>query len=224
MPRHAFHRAAAPGVGSDPIDPLPVIGRSTLRDAISYRIVRWIELRIYHRRPLIRHLAMKPLPWAALGLLSSSLVAAPALAVEQPSGPDAAACALRSGETAVLLRVARFKDGTGNLRVELYADWRDDFLRARGRLRRIEMPVAATNHAICLEVPRPGNYAIVVHHDRNANGKFDVTTDGVGFTRNPRLGLSKPELRSVVMAIGPGLTSIDITMNYRRGLGVVPLL
>ena len=51
-----------------------------------------------------------------------------------------------------------------------------------------------------------------------------VSTDGVGFSGNPKLGLSKPRAASARFVAGGGLTPVTVRMNYRRGLfGFGPL-
>jgi hypothetical protein len=60
-------------------------------------------------------------------------------------------------------------------------------------------------------------------HDRDENGKFGLSGDGVGFANNPKLGLRKPKVQTVSLAIGQGVRSIPIVMNYRQGIGVGPV-
>src|SRR3546814_4213445 len=77
---------------------------------------------------------------------------------------------------------------------------------------------------VCVPLPGPGTYALVVLHDRDANGKLSVWSDGVGFSRNPRLGLSKPDFKRVKVTLPAGTTDIKVTLNYRQGLSVRPLM
>jgi hypothetical protein len=86
------------------------------------------------------------------------------------------------------------------------------------------MPVMpARNMTLCLPLPGPGAYAIVALHDRDSNDKLSVWSDGVGFSRNPRLGLSKPRPDAFAMDFFAGITPVRIILNYRRGLSVRPL-
>lgn len=129
--------------------------------------------------------------------------------------------------TGVLLHVQGFKDRRGNLRVELFSDREDEFLTSRKKLiaegalfRRVDvkMPEAGGAALVCLRLPRPGHYALVVLHDRNANGKFNFSADGVGFPNNPKLGLSKPDVEKCAFHARPGVTELPIVLNYSRGL------
>ena len=153
-----------------------------------------------------------------------------------PSTPDLgkAEAACRPNETgpAVLVLVTGLKDREGRIKAELYPANDADFLAddnvlimAGKAFRRVEMPVPPSGPVqLCLRIPAPGAYALTVLHDRDANRKFGLATDGVGFSGNPKLGLSKPRAASARFVAGGGLTPVTVRMNYRRGLfGFGPL-
>ena len=147
-----------------------------------------------------------------------------------PSTPDLgkaeAVCRPNEGGPAVLVLVTGLKDREGRIKAELYPATDDDFLADDNLLimagkpfRRIEVPLPASGPVqLCLRVPGPGAYALTVLHDRDSNRKFGLSTDGVGFSGNPRLGLSKPKAASARFNAGPGLSPVTVRMNYRRGL------
>lgn len=126
--------------------------------------------------------------------------------------------------TSARVHVTGFKDRVGNLRVQVYGDKPAEFLESGKKLVRVEGPVSASGDmSVCVPLPSPGTYALVVLHDRDGNGKLSVWNDGVGFSRNPRLGLSKPDYDKVKVAVPMGTTEIHVTLNYRQGLSVRPL-
>ncbi|WCT72212.1 DUF2141 domain-containing protein [Sphingomonas naphthae] len=135
-------------------------------------------------------------------------------------------CRGEAQETALLIDVRGLKDRQGHLKAELYPPNDEDFLAddnillAAGKtFRRAEMAVPQRGPvSLCLRLPGPGVYALSLLHDRDANRKFGLSIDGIGFANNPRLGLSKPSARQVAFTAGPGTTRISVTMNYRRGL------
>jgi uncharacterized protein (DUF2141 family) len=136
---------------------------------------------------------------------------------------DAAACA--RGDSAVLVRVAGFKEYRGTLRVQIYGSNPDDFLAKGKKLRRIDVPVTRGGRMdICVELPGPGNYAVAVRHDLDGNGKSGWN-DGGGFSRNPDISLTrlKPSYRDVVIQVGSDVRPVDVTLNYRRGLSIGPV-
>jgi len=135
----------------------------------------------------------------------------------------------RPGEQgpALLVRIEGLKDHNGNLKLEVYPANDKDFLQddnilvSEGKVfRRVEQPVGAENPVqMCVRIPGPGTYAVSVLHDRDGNRKFGLSVDGIGFSGNPRLGLSKPKAaRSSVVVTGSGLSRISVVMNYRTGL------
>ena len=147
-----------------------------------------------------------------------------------PSTPDLgkadAACRASEPGPAVLVLVTGLKDRSGRIKAELYPANDDDFLAddnvlimAGKAFRRVEVPLPASGPVqLCLRIPGPGAYALTVLHDRDSNRKFGLSTDGVGFSGNPKLGLSKPKAASARFVAGAGLTPVTVRMNYRRGL------
>jgi uncharacterized protein (DUF2141 family) len=159
---------------------------------------------------------------AVVAALGAAIAAAPALA-QDILGPEAAACRAGDGPAA-LVRVHGFKDRTGKLRVQLYGGDPEAFLEKGQKLKRIEVPVTpAGDMHVCVKLPASGRYALAILHDRNANGKMNPTNDGVGFSRNPKLGLSKPDFEKVVFAANGSVQAHDVVLNYMRGLSVRPI-
>jgi len=141
--------------------------------------------------------------------------------------------ACRPGETgpALLVKAVGLKDRTGNLKLEVYPSRDPDFLMDDATLvnagkvfRRVEVPVPSeAEPELCIRIPGPGTYSVVLLHDRDKNHKFHWTNDGIGFASNPKLGLRQPKAAEARLTAGPGLTRVSITMNYLRGLGMRPL-
>lgn len=140
-------------------------------------------------------------------------------------GEDAAACATGAPGSAVLVNVSGFKDRGGQVRVELYSDRKDEFLKGRRKLegtgavfRRIKVPTPQAGDAqVCVQLPAPGRYAIAVLHDRDADNKLGVFKDGYGFSRNPKLGMGKPDVEKVAFDAAHGVTPVDVILNYFNG-------
>ncbi|HKR91616.1 DUF2141 domain-containing protein [Novosphingobium sp.] len=157
------------------------------------------------------------------------------VAATMPSTPDLgkAEAQCRPGERgpAFLVEVRGLKDRVGRLKLEVYPSNDHDFLQddnilvsAGKTFRRVEMPVPATGTPeICVRLPSPGSYAVSLLHDRNGDRKFNWTIDGIGFAGNPKLGWGKPRASKATAVAGSGLTTIQIVLNYRHGLGVAPI-
>lgn len=162
---------------------------------------------------------MKKVRFAALIALTLAAFAGPAAAA--PLG-DASACA--RGDSALLVRVAGFKAPRGVLRVQIYGSNPADFLAKGKKLKRIDLPVSGGRMDVCVDLPGPGNYAVAVRHDSDGNGKSGWN-DGGGFSRNPKISLVhlKPSFNDVVIQVGRGVRTVDVVLNYRRGLSVGPI-
>lgn len=169
---------------------------------------------------------------ALLATVSSVASAADAYIPSSPDlGKEEARC--RPGESgpAFLVSVEGLKDRSGNLKLEVYPAGEDEFLAddnvlvmAGKTFRRVEtkVPPAGTPR-LCVRVPTPGTYTMMLLHDRDGNRKFGWRVDGVGFSNNPHLGWSKPKAAKVRVSAGAGLTPLTIVLNYQRGLGMAPL-
>jgi len=176
---------------------------------------------------------MKRFMCATLCLALLPVLAGNSLPVPPKSERGKAGAQCRSGEKgpAVRVTIAGIKDAKGTLRLELYPATDKDFLASDKDLisagkpfRRIDHKgFAAGSSTLCIRAPEPGTYALSVLHDRNGDGKFGFLSDGVGFSRNPKLGRSKPKVNTVSMRVGTGVEVAKIIMNYRRGLGFGPI-
>lgn len=175
--------------------------------------------------------------------LAALLLSAPAMAVPREGDPDYLPSSPDLGKTeghcrpgergpAVLVNVAGLKDRQGTIRAELYPADDSDFLRDDNLLimegktfRRVEERLPASGPVlVCVRLPGPGTYTMSVLHDRDSNRKFGLSSDGIGFPGNPKLGWSKPKAENARFVAGPGITNITVRLNYRRGLfGFGPL-
>ncbi len=165
---------------------------------------------------------------AAIGLSVPTNAAIPPKSERGRSGAD---CRTAESGPAVRVSVLGLKDRRGKLILELYPENDSDFLQsdkiliAAGKpFRRVPMTTPNLGPVtMCIRPPGPGNYALALLHDRDDNGKFGLSGDGVGFANNPKLGFRKPRAKVAGLAVGSGVRSISIVMNYRQGFGVGPI-
>ncbi len=174
---------------------------------------------------------MKMMPVIAAAWLAAPLLAlaSPAAAQVESSpnlGKAEGQCRPNEQGPAVIITAAGLKDRVGLLRAELYPDNDDDFLEddnilvnAGKTFRRVEIAVPTSGVVqLCIRTPGPGAYTLSLLHDRDSNRKFGLSSDGVGFPNNPKLGLGKPKAAVTRFVTTAGLTYITIRMNYRKGL------
>jgi len=165
------------------------------------------------------------LPGVAM-IAAMPLVAAAPLHTSPELGKAEGQCRPDEPGPAVLVSVVGLKDMKGHLKLEIYPPNERDFLEDDNILlnqgktfRRVEVPtVQGVSSPLCIRVPAPGAYTLLVLHDRDSNHKFGLSSDGIGFASNPRIGWSKPKAANCLVQAGPGLTRINVVMNYRHGL------
>lgn len=163
-------------------------------------------------------------PLAALlvaGLVQSPLAAtsgggtAGTLNVPTPSEQQIQPCLEDTqGQPRVLVKVKKLQSTEGNLRVQIYGDDPDTFLEKGKKLVRVDIPIENEVMQVCVPLPGLGNYAILVMHDRNANGKADFLTEGFGFSNNPKLLLAPPDLEETLFAAQNGVVKMTVSLIY----------
>lgn len=157
---------------------------------------------------------------ATLALLAQVAASSPDL------GKAEGRCRTPEHGAAFVVEVEGLKDRKGRLKLELYPANDTDFLaddnvllNAGKAFRRVEITLPASGPVeLCIRAPGPGTYALSLLHDRDGNRKFGLSSDGIGFSANPKLGWSKPKAAAVATRIGADPTRLRIVMNYRRGL------
>jgi uncharacterized protein (DUF2141 family) len=163
----------------------------------------------------------------ALSPLCLGLAHAPASA--EQIGEDADMC--RNGRgTAIQVNVQDLKDRKGELWLELYPATEADYLRpdmdlvAEGKVfRRTRSFLPASGSVeICVKVPRPGAYALMLRHNRVGKDKFSFWSDGAGIPANKAMGRSRPTVELAKVNAGSGITVVNIKMQYLRGFGFYP--
>ncbi len=164
------------------------------------------------------------LPFAALvaaGLIQAAAAAASGdakggtIATVTPPEHQLGPCIGNSdGKPRVLVKVEKLQSTEGNLRVQIYGDNPDDFLEKGKKLVRIDVPINHKTVRVCVPLPGLGNYAMLVMHDRNANGKADFLTEGFGFSNNPTLILAPPDLEETLFAARAGVIELTVSLFY----------
>lgn len=66
---------------------------------------------------------------------------------------------------------------------------------------------------------KPGDYAVALLHDENANGKADrsmgmMPKEGYGFSRDAPVRMAPPRFRDAVFHTGEGSQRVNIKMRY----------
>lgn len=167
----------------------------------------------------------------AFAALLMTAGAAPAVAAGEGApilGPDAAVCA-HGKSPAILVDITGLSNRNGTVRVRTFGGATSTWFDKTKWQTKVEIPTPRTEPIrVCMPVAAPGNYAIDVRHDANANGETD-RKDGGGASGNPRVTVwdfifgRKPSPKQTAVHVGQGVTEISVTMMYLSGTSLKPL-
>ncbi|RDC61231.1 hypothetical protein HME9302_02451 [Alteripontixanthobacter maritimus] len=155
---------------------------------------------------------------AAAGLIAGSIgMAVPAHAQYKRTISNNLSDCNAGSSSAVMVTVDGIDQSSGTMRVQIYRGTEGEWLKKGKWLSRIETRAKNGSMTFCLPVSGPGTYAVAVRHDKNGNGKTDLTTDGGAMSNNPSLNilnLGKPSYKKTAFSVGTGVKSIRIRMRY----------
>ena len=154
-------------------------------------------------------------------VIISSLLAASVSGSAALAKADASVCA--AGKPSVLVHVSGLKRPSGQVKIGVYPA--GTYLKKRGTVAKDTVAVRSTAPLdVCFAVPKPGRYAVAIHHDLNANGSRDMN-DGAGYSNNPKLSLTnlKPAFNRTSVQVGEAPRRVGVVMQYRKGLSIGPV-
>jgi uncharacterized protein (DUF2141 family) len=106
----------------------------------------------------------------------------------------------------------------GYLVANLYGADKRRWLADNGWLAVWRDPALPGDETMCLYLPGPGHYALVMFHDANADGELNLgpfgPKEGYGFSNNLRPFFSAPSLASALFPVAAGDTRISIRLRY----------
>ena len=127
-------------------------------------------------------------------------------------------CTVEAGQAALEVTVDNLQTVEGQMRAQIYSSNPEDFLAKGKKLVRVDVPVETLEGpVICVPLPAPGTYALVVMHDKNANGKADIFSEGFGFSNNPKLSMAPPDGEEVMFVADAGISRHTIELTYIFG-------
>ncbi|MEL6378604.1 MAG: DUF2141 domain-containing protein [Pseudomonadota bacterium] len=163
----------------------------------------------------------------ALTMLST-LMGGQAVLAQQSAAPGAQDAALfdfdhvscRDAANEIRVVIINVKEPVGLMTTDLYNNDPENFLAVEGRALQKKVAARAPTTQFCLYAPTPGDYAIAVYHDENANGSFDKGAFGLpaepwGLSRDPRVGLRAPPISNTLFTVTPGSVNVKIRLRKR---------
>lgn len=112
------------------------------------------------------------------------------------------------GPNEIRLVIDGLRDSVGLVTVDLYVNDNEGFLKRAGRVRQRRAAAKAPLTSLCLAAPEPGEYAIAVYHDENANKTFDKNAFGLpaepwGISNNPKVRFAPPHVEEALFPVDP---------------------
>src|SRR5579864_8327859 len=133
--------------------------------------------------------------------------------------PQVACGTAAPDQGALRVSVSGMRSAKGNVTITIYPDDAAHFLDGKYKVARQQVPTTLPITTACFVLPAPGNYAVALFHDENANGHLDtnalgIPTEGYGFSNNPTLYFGPPDLGRVRFTFHPGDNGVDVRMKY----------
>lgn len=103
----------------------------------------------------------------------------------------------------------------GLVKVELFGE--RDFMKKSGKLRRIRVPADEGSIKLCINLPAPGEYALVGYHDKDGNRKLKKAwnfrpKEPYGVSNNPKIeSLRLPKWSEAGFEVP--MNGVDITLE-----------
>ena len=116
----------------------------------------------------------------------------------------------------VEVRVLNVASGLGTVRAEICRA--DEWLKEGCAHKSLAAAMPGVTTIVIRDV-EPGTWAVVAFHDKNNDGEVDqnllgIPTEGVGFSRDPRLGLRGPRFADAALVVGERGAVIEIRLHF----------
>jgi len=115
------------------------------------------------------------------------------------------------------VQVANLRSGKGLIRVCLTAD-PGNFPACVDDADAVTRSVPAGQRLVRFDGLAPGQYAVAVIHDENANHRLDtfagIPREGFGFSRNPSVGFGPPRFAAARFALAGDAEMQQVRMRY----------
>lgn len=141
-----------------------------------------------------------------------------ALALVAAAGASAANTSVSAGATDLRVQLAGLRSAKGTVLLCLSAN-PERFLKCKDDPSAVSRAVPAGSAArLDLGAVKPGTYALLVVHDENRNGKFDmmmgIPREGFGFSNNPAIRPRAPRWEEIKFTVPQGQSVQQVRVRY----------
>lgn len=116
-----------------------------------------------------------------------------------------------------IIQVEALRNSDGVVTVALYEE--DGHLSEHDVRAEFQGSISHQKSTIITDEIPFGEYSMVVIHDENNNGRMDfnlvkMPKEGLGFSRNPKIGLSKPSFEETKVILNSDEKKLTIRLKY----------
>ena len=153
---------------------------------------------------------------AIAGVIATAITSPGAMADGADFEFDHVSCS--DAENQIRIIVSGVEDSLGLMVADLYPNDEEKFLKGSGRILQVKFAARAPKTQFCITAPEPGNYAIAVYHDENANLEFDKGAFGLpaepwGISNNPKVRFSAPGVDQALFEVASDGAEVAINLN-----------
>jgi uncharacterized protein (DUF2141 family) len=118
----------------------------------------------------------------------------------------------------LLITTLGLRSDHGYLVANVYGSDRKRWLADNGWLAVWRDPAVRGEEIMCVYLPAPGRYALVMFHDTNSDGELNMgpfgPKEGFGFSNNVIPILTAPPLSTALFTVAAGETYVSIRIHY----------
>ncbi|MGF1542984.1 MAG: DUF2141 domain-containing protein [Parvularculaceae bacterium] len=121
-------------------------------------------------------------------------------------------------ENEIFVTVNDVRADVGLMVADLYRNDPDGFLKSQGRVQQVRFAAKSPTTHFCFQAPTPGDYAIALYHDENANKTLDRKAFGIpaepfGISNDPSTRFGPPSIEESLFEVAQAGATIDIQLK-----------
>lgn len=157
---------------------------------------------------------------SAIFILASSILGFATIANPvHGAAPTSTECPVSSGGTRLQLTIENVRTMRGSITISVYGDHPEDFLVKGKKVAKVRVPAQAGTFRACLNLPKPGTYALAAYHDEDGDGRLTrnflgVPVEGYAFSNDPTVVLAPPAFDAVAITVHTAHNAANLRFHY----------
>lgn len=118
----------------------------------------------------------------------------------------------------VRVKLDKVAKSVGLIVADLYRNDEAGYLKREGRVQQVRFAARAPTTEFCMHAPKPGEYAVALYHDKNANrtldkGPFGIPAEPFGLSNNPPVRLAAPKIADTLFEVPAEGVEVEIQLK-----------